>query len=84
MTLSIEIPDDILQTAKLPPDRAKEEITKEIAFSLYQRKIISMGNARKLAGLDKWTFIEGLAERGIERHYTEQELEEDIRYGSSQ
>ncbi len=84
MTLSIEIPDDILQTAKLPPDRAKEEITKEMAFSLYQRKIISMGNARKLAGLDKWAFIEGLAERGIERHYTEQELEEDIRHGSDQ
>lgn len=84
MSLSIEIPDDILHTAKLPPDRAKQEITKEIAFSLYQRKIISMGNARKLATMDKWAFIEGLAERGIERHYSEQELEEDIQYGSGQ
>lgn len=66
MSLSIEIPDDILRTAKSPPNRAKQEITKEIAFSLYQRKIISMGNARKLATMDKWAFIEGLAERGIE------------------
>ncbi len=82
MSLSIEIPDDILQSAKLPPDRAKQELTKEMAFSLYQRQIISMGNARKLSGLDKWAFIEGLAERGIKRHYSEQELEEDIRYGS--
>ena len=40
-----------------------------------------MGNARKLANLDKWAFVEGLAERGIERHYFEQELDEDIRYG---
>lgn len=84
MSFYIEIPDDILHTAKLPPDRAKQEITKEMAFSLYQRKILSMGNARKLSGLDKWAFIEGLAERDIERHYSAEELEEDIRYGSSQ
>lgn len=84
MSLIIEIPDDILQEAKLPRHRAKEEITKEMAFSLYQRQIISMGNARKLSGLDKWAFIQGLADRGIERHYSEQELEEDLRYASGE
>ena len=82
MGISIEIPDDIMETVKLPPDKAKQELTKEMAFSLYQRKLVSMGNARKLAGLDKWAFIEGLAERGIERHYSEQELQEDFRYGN--
>jgi predicted HTH domain antitoxin len=50
-----------------------------MAFSFYQRRLLSMGNARKLAGLDKWAFIEGLAERGIDRHYFEQELQEDLR-----
>lgn len=84
MTISIEIPDDIMETVKLPPDRAKEELTKEMAFSLYERKLVSMGNARKLAGLDKWDFIEGLAERGIERHYSEQEIQEDLSYGSGE
>ena len=39
-----------------------------------------MGTARRLAALDKWAFLEGLAERGIERHYGDQELDEDIRY----
>lgn len=82
MPITIEIPDDIMESVKLPPDKAKYELTKEIAFSMYQRKLVSMGNARKLAGLDKWAFLEGLAERGIQRHYTEQELQEDIKYGS--
>jgi len=82
MAISIEISDDIMETVKLPPEKAKDEITKEMAFSLYQRKLISMGNARKLSGLDKWAFIEGLAERGIERHYSDRELQEDMRYGS--
>ena len=84
MPMTIEIPDDIMATVKFPPDRAKDELLKEMAFSLYERKILSMGNARKLSGLDKWTFIDGLAERKIERHYTEQDLLEDISYADSQ
>jgi predicted HTH domain antitoxin len=36
-----------------------------------------MGTARKLARIDKWKFLDGLAERGIERHYHEAELKED-------
>ncbi len=39
-----------------------------------------MGTARRLAALDKWAFLDGLAERGIERHYGDQEFDEDIRY----
>ena len=84
MPMTIEIPDDIMANLKYPPDRAKDELLKEIAFSLYERKILSMGNARKLSGLDKWTFIDGLAERKIERHYTEQDLLEDISYADGQ
>jgi len=82
MAIFIEIPDDIMETVKLPPEKAKHELKKEMAFSLYQRKLIYRGSARKLSGLDKWAFIEGLAERGIERHYSERELQEDMRYGS--
>lgn len=83
MPTIIEIPDEIMATVKFPPDRAKHELAKEVAFTLYQRKILSMGNARKLSGLDKWAFIDGLAERKIERHYTEQDLLEDIEYADS-
>ena len=84
MPMTIEIPDDIIATVKFPPDRARDELLKEMAFSFYERKILSMGNARKLSGLDKWAFIDGLAARKIERHYTEEDLIEDIRYANSQ
>ncbi|WP_208599065.1 UPF0175 family protein [Desulfonatronum thioautotrophicum] len=84
MPMTIEIPDDIMATVKFPPDRAREELLKEIAFSFYERKILSMGSARKLSGLDKWAFIDGLAARKIERHYSEEELLEDISYADGQ
>ncbi|MBV5338456.1 MAG: UPF0175 family protein [Deltaproteobacteria bacterium] len=81
--MSITIPDDVLESAKIPRSELKQELLKEMAFALYSRGITSLGTARKLAKIDKWMFLEGLAERGIERHYNEAELKEDIAYANS-
>jgi len=80
MALTLTIPDDILAGIKLPRRQFDHQLTIEIAFTLYQRGLASMGTARRLAALDKWAFLDGLAERDIERHYGDQELDEDIRY----
>ncbi|MCP5007715.1 MAG: UPF0175 family protein [Planctomycetes bacterium] len=80
MALVLTIPDEILETIKLPKKKAEKEIKKELAFSLYERELVSLGVARKLSGLSKWEFIDGLAERSIPRHYDKRELEEDITY----
>ena len=78
MALSLAIPDEIVWAIKLPKKKMEGELIKEIAFTLYERGLASMGVARRFAVLSKWAFIEGLAERGIPRHYYESELEEDI------
>ncbi len=78
MALSIDIPDNILYTIKLPQSQIKNKLTQEIAFTLYERGLTSMGTARQFAKLNKWAFIEGLAERGIQAHYGEHEMNEDI------
>lgn len=63
------------------PEKDKERLLKiELSIAPYQRGILSMGKARKLAGMSKWEFIEELAKRKIERHYTIKELEEDIAF----
>jgi len=80
MALVLTIPDEILEMIKLPKKKAEKELKKEFAFLLYERELASMGIARRLSGLTKWEFIEGLGERGIKRHYDEKELEEDIKY----
>jgi predicted HTH domain antitoxin len=82
MSLSITIPDDVIESSKIPRAELKHELLKEMAFALYSRGITSMGTARKLAKIDKWQFLEGLANRGIERHYNEAELKEDIAYAN--
>ena len=80
MALVLTIPDEVLETIKLPKRQAEKELKKELAFLLYERELASMGVARRLAGMSKWEFIEGLAERGVHRHYDEKEIEEDIKY----
>ncbi len=80
MALTMIIPDDMLGEIKLPGHQIETELKKEIAFTLYARGLTSMGVARRFANLDKWEFIQGLAERGINRHYYEKEAEDDIKY----
>jgi predicted HTH domain antitoxin len=52
----------------------------EIALALYRRGVLSYGKARRLAKIDRWDFEELLGERKIPRHYTEADLQDDIRY----
>lgn len=79
--LTLEIPREILDAVRLPPDEMEREFRKELALALYQRGALSLGKARRLAQMTYWEFDELLGRRGVVRHYTDVELEEDIRYG---
>ncbi len=52
----------------------------KLALALYQRGILAMGPARRLAGISKREFIEEMGKRKIVRHYTEEELKEDVAF----
>jgi predicted HTH domain antitoxin len=79
----LKIPGDVMEALRLPPDEAEAELRKELALALYQRGVLSSGKACALAGMTRWEFEELLGQRQIRRHYTEKNLEEDIRYARS-
>ena len=58
---SIEIAEDILDSARL----TIEEMKIELALSLYAQKRLSLGKARELAGMSLWEFRQLLAARHI-------------------
>lgn len=68
---------------KIPEKDMENVLKQELAIALYQKGVISLGKARKLAGMSKWEFIEELGKRKIERHYTGRELEEDLAFAKS-
>ena len=78
--LMLEIPGEVLESMKLPPNEVERELRRELALALYSRGILSSGKARTLAQMTRWEFEEFLGQHKILRHYTDTDLEEDIRY----
>jgi len=70
----IEVPENL----RVPPDELEERLRVELALRLYEKGIASLGQARRIAGLSKWDFLELLAREGISLHYGEEELKEDL------
>ena len=69
------IPDAILSQANI----SAEQIQIEIAVFLYQRQMLSIGQAKKIAHLDLIRFQQELAVRGVNIHFNATELDKDLK-----
>lgn len=72
--MSLTIPDDILQAAKI----SEEELKLEIAILLYQQKRISIAKARLWTQKNVLQFQKELANRGISLDYEPEDRQADI------
>lgn len=70
----INIPDQALQTAKI----SSEELLVDFAVYLYEKKILSIGQARKIADLDLLAFQKELSKRDVYIHFEVEDLEKDL------
>ena len=70
----IEVPENL----RVPPGELEERLRIELALRLYEKGIASLGQARRIAGLSKWDFLELLAKEGIPIHYGDEVLKEDL------
>jgi predicted HTH domain antitoxin len=78
--LTLEVPAEVLDAVKLPPGEIEGELLKELALALYQRHVLPLGKARLLAQMTRWEFEQLLEERRVRRHYSEADLNDDLRY----
>ncbi len=70
----VELPQDILDTARLTVD----ELKVEIAVSLYAQGRLPIGKAHELAGMTLWEFRQVLAARRIPPQYDVSDLDQDV------
>lgn len=69
----IEVPEVL----RLPPDELEERLGIELSLRLYEKSIASLGQARSITRLSKWSFLEMLLKKecyytmrgGLERSY---------------
>jgi predicted HTH domain antitoxin len=84
MGLCIDIPDEIADAMSVPRPEREQRARIELAAALYAHEILSFGKARQLAGLTKVEFGRELDRRAIARHYTAENLAEDLAYARGQ
>jgi len=77
-TLSVEIPESISLSIKIPGPELKERLKVELAIRLYQKGILGFGKARELAEMNKWQFQEILVNENIPLNYDIEEYERDL------
>ncbi|MBW4495260.1 MAG: UPF0175 family protein [Oscillatoria princeps RMCB-10] len=82
MSLQLNIPDSVLQAIPLPEKRMEQELLKELAVALYSEELLSFGKARELARMSHYEFAQLVGERGVRRHYGEEELKDDLNYAN--
>lgn len=74
-TLSLELPSDLLHSARMTVD----EVKVELAVLLFQKERVSLGRAADFAGMPVGEFLTLLASRKIGCHASAAEALEDAR-----
>ena len=76
MQITIEIPDDIVQNTPL----SDEDWMREIAIALFEKELITLGRASRIARMHQIEFQKLIASRGICVHYDVEDFELDIQH----
>jgi predicted HTH domain antitoxin len=77
-TFNLEIADEILDEARIPPQERASVLKRELAVQLYAQEILPKAAARRLSGLDRVAFDELLGRRGIVSRLTPADLRADL------
>ncbi len=78
--ITLEIPDSVVKGMRLPAGEIEQRLRVELAVAVYAQGLFSVGPAAELAGMSRETFGSLLGARGVERHYTDEDLQQDAAY----
>ena len=84
MNITLHIPDSIARSLRIPEDEAEQRLRQELAVALHAQGLLSFGKASELAGTDRFRFADVLTERGVARHYGQEDLAEDCNYADGE
>ena len=84
VSITLEFDEDTLASLPLGPGERERHMQIELACRFYAKGWLSLGQAARTARLDRYAFGAELAERGIPRQYSADDLEADLRYAGGQ
>ncbi len=63
--IAINVPDDLVAALRVPPEQLGAELIFAAAARLYEEGRVSLAKAAEIAGIDRFTFAEQMAAKGI-------------------
>lgn len=82
-SLAITIPMEVKRALRIPEKELGERLRLELAVHLYEEWLLPFGKAAALTQMSDWNFGEELAKREITRHYTEEDLKDDVAFANA-
>ncbi len=80
MTFHLDIPESIAKSLRLPAPEIEPRLRTELAVALYAQGILPFGKAAELAEVSRFAFADLVTQRNIPRHYTEDDVAQDLEY----
>jgi predicted HTH domain antitoxin len=80
MSVTLELPDDLLVRFETDRAQAEDQVLLEVAIALYREGELPPGRAAELADLSRCRFEEILIQRRVPVPYTREMVEEDFRH----
>ena len=72
--MTIDIPNEVIRANNLRP----QDLQIDFAVFLYEKKILSIGQAKKVARLNLLDFQQELSKRDVFIHYEVEDIEKDL------
>lgn len=76
-TFTVELPEELLETANVSLDHASQEVALLVALELFREYSISLGKAAELSNVSVEEFMRFASQREVPLHYTLEDLESD-------
>jgi predicted HTH domain antitoxin len=84
MSITLELDDQAVASLPLGPGERERVMQIELACRFYANGWLTLGQASRMAKLDRYALGVALAERGIPRQYCNNDLEADVNYVGGQ
>ena len=82
ITIETEVPEDVYQTLQAHGvfrEQLSDRVRELLAIRFYKERALSLGQAARLAGYTRWTFVELLSANDVPViDYTDEELDAEF------
>jgi predicted HTH domain antitoxin len=84
MSVAVSLPEEVATLAKCEGGELDHAVVEAVVFYHYERGRLSAGKAAKLLGVSRLAFEDLRMANGVDRPFTDEELEQELKWANQQ